>query len=375
MARWPDTVQVMATVPGWNESRPAAEGGLRWYGRLRGQPISPAFKTSKEATDWRRQQAQLLAVKISSMTVRQFYVANREVIFADIKPATLAMYDLQWNKRVDPNFGERPIATLRFADIARWVKVDLPQAGCGLATIRQAFYTLNKILAYAVQCEVIAGNPAVGAFSSKGRLKKPERLRVIELEDVHRMADALPDRWRALMYVMAYGGLRYSEATGLHRSNVIEGDDFDGQLWLRVEGALARARAGMPATLTTPKSQAGYRDIPLPAVASKALRRHLRSWKPAGLLFTLENGAPVQYTNFTNRYWKPMLKELELAAHTTHDLRHTAVSLWFDMGASPQQVQEWVGHSSAAFTQEVYAHRRKGSSRRVMERMNEELDD
>lgn len=39
-----------------------------------------------------------------------------------------------------------------------------------------------------------------------------------------------------------------------------------------------------------------------------------------------------------------------------HDLRHGAASLWLQRGVHPKVVQELLGHSTAAFTLQVYSH-------------------
>lgn len=39
-----------------------------------------------------------------------------------------------------------------------------------------------------------------------------------------------------------------------------------------------------------------------------------------------------------------------------HTLRHVAVSLWIEQGATPKQVQTWAGHASIQFTMDTYGH-------------------
>ncbi len=46
-----------------------------------------------------------------------------------------------------------------------------------------------------------------------------------------------------------------------------------------------------------------------------------------------------------------------------HSLRHFAVSLWIDQGASPKQVSEWAVHEDVAFTMRVYGHLFKDKAR------------
>lgn len=49
--------------------------------------------------------------------------------------------------------------------------------------------------------------------------KEPRRdQHPLTIEQVHAVANAIPDRYRALIYVLAYGGLRWGEAAALRRS-------------------------------------------------------------------------------------------------------------------------------------------------------------
>ena len=55
------------------------------------------------------------------------------------------------------------------------------------------------------------------------------------------------------------------------------------------------------------------------------------------------------------KHFKPILKRLGLPNSRLHDLRHTAATLALTVGVSPKVVSEQLGHTSAAFTLDVYA--------------------
>ncbi|MEV0682153.1 site-specific integrase [Actinosynnema sp. NPDC050436] len=58
-----------------------------------------------------------------------------------------------------------------------------------------------------------------------------------------------------------------------------------------------------------PKSQAGRREIPLPAWLVPILRDHIAQYPPNvdGLIFTNEAGKPLRRTLFRTRVWRPSL--------------------------------------------------------------------
>ena len=56
-----------------------------------------------------------------------------------------------------------------------------------------------------------------------------------------------------------------------------------------------------------------------------------------------------------------------------HDLRHTFASLMLLGGVHPKIVSEMLGHSSVAFTLDVYSHVSKGPGKAAMKRLDEVL--
>ena len=55
-------------------------------------------------------------------------------------------------------------------------------------------------------------------------------------------------------------------------------------------------------------------------------------------------------------HFKPILKRAGLPNIRLYDLRHTAATLALTVGVSPKVVSEQLGHTSAAFTLDVYSH-------------------
>src|SRR5215469_4987932 len=74
------------------------------------------------------------------------------------------------------------------------------------------------------------------------------------------------------------------------------------------------------------------------------------------LVFRAKQGGPIRESHFVRRYFKPLLKEAELPPIRLYDLRHTAATLSLAAGVSPKIISEQLGHSSVAFTLEIYSH-------------------
>jgi site-specific recombinase XerD len=57
-----------------------------------------------------------------------------------------------------------------------------------------------------------------------------------------------------------------------------------------------------------------------------------------------------------------------------HDLRHSAASLLIAQGAQAKAIQEMLGHSSVAFTLQVYGHLFEEAKRETADKMDSVLD-
>jgi integrase len=112
-----------------------------------------------------------------------------------------------------------------------------------------------------------------------------------------------------------------------------------------------------------PKSAAGVRDQPVPALIASAVEAHLRVCAPApcGLLFTTAAGAALNVANFRNRVWKPAVRALDGVPDQLrfHDLRH-AFATQLSVGGVPfKEITALLGQSSPGET-ERYVHQVSG---------------
>lgn len=119
----------------------------------------------------------------------------------------------------------------------------------------------------------------------------------------------------------------------------------------------------------TPKSKAGVRLAPMPKVLHKILAEHkLRSGSRTSeddFVFT-QTGGPFTDTNIRKRAFLAWEKENEKRAEQElplltpiglHELRHSAISLWFAAGVRREVCEDWAGHSSGHVT-DIYRHLR-----------------
>jgi integrase len=203
-------------------------------------------------------------------------------------------------------------------------------------------------------------------------------MRFLTPADVAELAAAMPDAYRALVILGAYGGLRLGEMLALRRSNV---NLLHAQLDVVETVATVRGKL----VVNPPKTRAGRRRVPLPRVVVDALERHLAKL-PAGadLVFPAPEGGHVRAELWRRRVWQPACVKAGLGEFVRdensrghyvglrpHDLRHTAVALWIAAGASPREIAMRAGHTSVVTVLDRYGHLLPGSEDRVNRALDE----
>jgi integrase len=93
-------------------------------------------------------------------------------------------------------------------------------------------------------------------------------MRFATVAEVAALADAIPQRFRALVLVAAYTGLRWGELAGLRVKRV---DLLHRQMTVAEQLLEVRGRLAFGPTKTGP----GLRTVTLPTVAAEALAEHL----------------------------------------------------------------------------------------------------
>lgn len=124
-------------------------------------------------------------------------------------------------------------------------------------------------------------------MSGSHRLKACRKSRALTTAEALQLAEQLRRDWRTERYrtpvlVLAFGGLRFGEATALRRSDVLTGGR------LLVERSVRRV--GGRWVVGEPKADAGHRTVPLSAAVAAVLERS--TWKSMSRLLRTP---PVQH--------------------------------------------------------------------------------
>lgn len=265
---------------------------------------------------------------------------------------TLATRESHAKNWVLPNWVGWRVSDIKTDDIDAWVE-QMRDEGAKADTVEKAYRVLTGSMQLAVARGLLAHSPAQPLKTTRAVQK---RRAYLTHEQVRELADAIDPRYRLLILMLAYTGLRFGEAAAL-----------------RVECLdLTRRRVNVRQSVTEVKGQLVWsppkngkeRLVPLPRFLAAALADHIAGMRDSDLVFSAARGGALRLNTWRRRTFNvaPELlntrrAEEELSpfpAVTPHDLRHTAASLAIQTGANVKTLQRMLGHASAAMTLDVY---------------------
>jgi integrase len=280
-----------------------------------------------------------------------------------LETSTLDAYGQHVRLHIIPMCGDRKLSQITRPMAEGWRdqlmdKLSRPMASRVLRSL-SAIVNEAQSKGYVAQ-NVVAGVKVRRAKREKAKVTIPAKAELKAVLDAARASSepmALP-----LAMVVTFAGLRASELRGLPWRCID----------LKAATITVEQRADFKNIIGPPKSEAGYRTIPLPPLAVQALR----AWKLAcpatdeDLVFPSIGKAVMSYrymsmnimgavqiaagvcTSTVGKDDQPVFAPL----YTLHEFRHAAASLWIEQRVNPKRVQRWMGHSSIQVTFDTYGH-------------------
>ncbi len=265
-----------------------------------------------------------------------------------LRERTLDKYESALRVHLLPEFGDASLTAIARSDVQAWV-VSLKRRGYAPETIRGFYDLLAAMMKLAEEEGLVARTPC-------RRINLPAVIKheqhCLTPEEVERLAAAVDPRYRALVYVAAYLGLRWQELAGLRRRYL---DLSARPATLRVVSTIERAH-GRYRVVDLGKTKAARRTLKMPDFLADMLTWHVDAFPNNEWVFPAPEGGFLTYVNFRRRVWEPAVREAGLVPLTIHQLRHTAAALMVDEGADPLQIKRRMGHEDIRTTFNTYGH-------------------
>lgn len=271
---------------------------------------------------------------------------------------TLIAYDELWRLYIAPKLQDQPLNTITRADVEHVVR-DAAKRSAWRA--HDALKVLRRLLSAAVDAEVIARNPATRVATPKIEQERPW---VLTMEEVDALVEAVPDRYRALVLLAAYGGLRWSELVALRIDRLSPSRDR-----VRVEEKIVESGRLI---WGEPKTKRSRRWVTVPDFVAFALADHVKEYPPGadGLVFTAPRGGPIRRPAFYRLVWSKATRAVGLEGFPFRNLRHTGATLALQEGTNPVLVAFRLGHASTAMIERHYGELGEGFDREIADRLS-----
>ncbi|WP_329457902.1 tyrosine-type recombinase/integrase [Streptomyces sp. NBC_01497] len=307
------------------------------------RPAPHTFRTKRDTDDWlAERQAELRggdwsdpdAGKVAFGGYAKTWIEER-----GIGASTADLYRSLLRNHLVPTFGTVAVADITPAMVRAW-RVARLGSGVGPSTVAKSYALMRAVLMTAVEDQLIRRNPC--RVKGASTTQTPERP-TATVQEVYAVAGAIQPRYRALVLLAAFSGLRWGELVGLRRRDL----DFQAGT-LRVRRNVAELHDGSR-LIKEPKSAAGKRTVAIPNVITGELSAHLAVYAEPGAdgrVFVGAKGATPRRNHF-NRLWRRACATAEIAGLHFHDLRHTGNTLAAATGASTRELMTRMGHSTA----------------------------
>jgi integrase len=198
--------------------------------------------------------------------------------------------------------------------------------------------------------------------------KQPRKPKVVSPDVAQAIIAEIPEALRDLILLLAFTGVRISEACGLQWHDLAQ--DESGHPVLIVERQW-RPKDGKRAARYKPsaKTAAGTRRIRLAAPLVRRLtkrRAELGVVVSSDPMFATSRGTPYDRHN-VGRALRPACDRVGVPRIGPHVLRHTLGSLLYERGWTDVEIAAFIGHEDPSFTRRTYLHAVRGGDVTVLD--------
>lgn len=338
---------------------------------------------SKNLTTLRQREEQILRDKLDGIDSGQAknqtlndifdkYMATRK----DLAERTFAGYMYQYNAYVRKGIGNRKVKDIKYSDVLLFYKKLMEESNLSYGTVEHLQRELHPAFEMAVRDCIIRTNPTHNVL---GQLKKqtgakrgvrnaltPEQQTAfLEFMDGH----PVYDHWKPIYTFFIGTGLRVGELSGL-------------------------------TYISTPKTDAGIRKIPMVKEVRQALKEIKQYQHDNGIFCTTEIDGYTDFV-FLNRFGRVFLQQdldraleriidayndaelheakmknrepLILPHFTCHSLHHTFCARFCENESNLKVIQSVMGHVDIATTMNIYAEVSEAKKKASMEALAEKM--
>jgi len=305
----------------------------------------------------------------------------------NLAPKTLYRYKELIDTRIRPALGHLKLSKLQPTHLTSFynnlredgIRSDGKAGGLSERTILHHHRLISAMLTAAVQWQLILINPAERVKPPSPEKKEAKHFNEAQTDYILQLMEAEPLKYRTMINLAVYGGMRLGELAGLEWNDV----DMENNLiriqqagqYIPTEGVYTKS----------PKNESSKRIISLPATVISVLRQYKlwqngqkaklgdNLWVDSGRIFTKWSGEPMfpdtpskWFHKFIKRHNAKIMNDERISKEDKpkyllpevnfHGLRHTNATLLIGQGVDVTTVSSRLGHARTSTTTDIYAH-------------------
>ena len=329
-----------------------------WQGKRR-KSTKRGFATKREAEEWLRN---FLITQKGDFDMKfadfwKMYCADMET---RLREHTMRTKKYIVELKILPYFGNKRVNDITAADIRQWQN-ELIKIGYSPTYLKTINNQLSAIFNYAVRYYDLKSNPCAKA-GSMGK-SKAEEMDFWTGEEFRRFIDSVMNKRLSYMAFMTlyWTGMRLGELLALNPKDV----DLEKRTTSITK---SYQRLGKKDVITPPKTPKSKRVITIPEFLAADIKDYMDS------LYDLqENDRLFPITKYYLEHEiQRGIKESGVKRIRVHDLRHSHASMLIELGFSPLEIANRLGHEKVETTLNTYAHLYPNKQTKLAERLDSE---
>ena len=329
-----------------------------WQGKRR-KSTKRGFATKREAEEWLRN---FLITQNADFDMKfeefwKMYCADMET---RLREHTMRTKKYIVELKILPYFGKKRVNDITAADIRQWQN-ELIKKGYSPTYLKTINNQLSAIFNYAVRYYDLKSNPCAKA-GSMGK-SKAEEMDFWTGEEFRKFIDSVMNKRLSYMAFMTlyWTGMRLGELLALTPKDV----DLEKRT---ISITKSYQRLGRKDVITPPKTPKSKRVITIPEFLAADIKDYMDS------LYDLQEGDrlfPIT-KYYLEHEMQRGIKESGVKRIRLHDLRHSHASLLIELGFSPLEIANRLGHEKVETTLNTYAHLYPNKQTKLADRLDSE---
>lgn len=291
-----------------------------------------------------------------------------------VRPNTVRNYAERYEHNIKSVIGKMPLSEVKPLHCQK-IFYDMAEQEYKTSTIYQTRVALYNMFEFAKENEVLINNPC--KRSLKSDMGAPVKKKVALTRDVQKqfLEAAVGQSYENQYRFILQTGLRTGELVGLQWADI----NFETKT-MQISRSMEYRYSTKEWNIGEPKSQAGYRTIPLTDEAvsillnqkkkNQELKEISEEWKE--IVFLCRKGTPVKNSTYDAGLNK-ICDKAGIPRFSMHLLRHTFATRCIEANMKPKTLQMLLGHSNISITMNLYVHTTEEEKKKEMDLVAEAL--